>query len=270
MTNAEATETVEVIRRPPILDIRLNRPAARNALTRAMEAFINGVLDEAEADPDIRAVTLRGNGPVFSAGHDLNEATADMTNPDVPPSRTKGLPRAWYFRKPLLAGVHGYVGPAANELIAPCDFVIAAKRTRFSFEQTRMGSETSGGTILNFQLPMRVIKKLWLMGGWFDADKALQMDYVQRVVPAEKLDEETDRWAIDAGKTPPEHYAAAKEAIHRSYEIRGLSGIVLIGNKSSSRGLTQDQEFYDIVDREGLKAALQWRRRQFEPELGQI
>jgi enoyl-CoA hydratase len=264
-----APEFLEVSRRPPVLDVRLNRPAARNALTRRMEADFDALLDAAEADPEIRVVTVRGNGPAFSAGHDLQEARADMSA-EGPPRRVRGLPRAWYFGKALVAGVHGYVGPGANEWIAACDFVIAAEGTRFGFEQVRLGAESSGGLILNFQLPMRVVKKLWLMGGWFDADRALQWDYVQRVVPAASLDEETDRWAQEAARTPPEHYAVAKEAIHRAYEIRGLAGLALIQNKRSSRGLVDDREFYEHVRRHGLKAALEWRSSQFDAELGKI
>jgi enoyl-CoA hydratase/carnithine racemase len=269
MAGDRAHDLLDVRWRPPVVDIRLDRAAARNALTRRMEEDVDRILDEAEADPDVRAVTIRGNGPVFSAGHDLHEATADMVGAGVP-RRTRRLPRAWYFGKALIAGVHGYVGPAANEWIAPCDFVIAAEGTRFGFEQLRMGAESSGGTILNFQLPMRVVKKLWLLGGWFDAAKALELDYVQRVVPAEELDAETDRWALEASRTPPEHYAAAKEAIHRAYEIRGLAGIALVQNKVSSRGLVHDREFYERVERDGLPAALRWRSGQFDPDVGRI
>jgi len=263
------SDLLQVTRRPPVLDVRLNRPQARNALTRRMEADLDALLDVAEADPEIRAVTIRGNGPAFSSGHDLQEATAEMTG-EGPARRTRGLPRPWYFGKALIAGVHGYVGPAANEWIAACDFVIAAAGTRFGFEQVRMGAESSGGLILNFQLPMLAVKKLWLLCGWFDADKALQWDYVQRVVPADKLDEETDRWALEAARTPPEHYALAKEAIHRAYEIRGLAGLALIQNKLSSRGLVHDQEFYERVQRDGLQAALKWRSAQFDTDVGRI
>jgi enoyl-CoA hydratase/carnithine racemase len=263
-------ELIDVTWRPPVVDVRLNRPKVRNAMNRKMEADIDEVLDLAEADGEIRAVTIRGNGPVFSSGHDLAEATGDMTGTPQRRRKQRQLPRSWYFGKALIAGVHGYVGPAANEWIATCDFLIAAEGTRFGFEQVRMGAESSGGTILNLQLPMRVIKKLWLMGGWFDAEKALQLDYVQRVVPPDQLDAETDRWANEAARTPPEHYAMAKEAIHRAYELRGLADIVVVQNKLSSRGLVHDQEFYERVNRDGLKEALKWRSSQFDPEVGKI
>ncbi len=268
-------ETLEIIHRPPILDVRLNRPEARNAMTFQMDDELDRILDEAEDDPEIRAVTIRGNGPIFCAGHDLKEVASGYRTEGVPSGmprsyRRPRMPRAWYFKKPLIAGVHGYVGPMANHFIAGCDFVIAAEGTRFSFEQTRMGGGAAGGTILSFQLPMRVVKKLWLMGGWFDADKAHDMDYVQRVVPADELDAETDRWAIEASKIPSQQYAGAKEMIHRVYEIRGLVGIAMIQNKVTGHGSAEDRKFFEMVQERGMKEALKYRDSQFDQSVAQI
>jgi enoyl-CoA hydratase/carnithine racemase len=251
-------ETLEIIHRPPILDVRLNRPEARNAMTFQMDDELDQILDEAEDDPEIRAVTIRGNGPIFCAGHDLKEVASGYRTEGVPSGmprsyRRPRMPRAWYFKKPLLAGVHGYVGPMANHFIAGCDFVIAAEGTRFSFEQTRMGGGAAGGTILNFQLPMRV-----------------DMDYVQRVVPLAELDAETDRWAIEASKIPSQQYAAAKEMIHRVYEIRGLVGIAMIENKVTGHGSAEDRKFFEMVQERGMKEALKYRDSQYDQSVAEI
>lgn len=270
-----AYETLEIVKRGPILDVRLNRPEARNAMTFKMDAELDLILDEAEDDPEVAAVTLRGNGVLFCAGHDLKEVAAGYRSEGRPSGLPKHMtrpqmPRAWYFKKPLIAGVHGYVGPMGNHLIAGCDFVIAAEGTRFSFEQTRMGGGAAGGTILNFQLPMRVVKKLWLMGGWFDTEKALAMDYVQRVVPLEDLEGETLRWAEEAAKIPAEQYTGAKEMIHRCYEIRGLVGIAMIQNKVSGHGSVKDRKFFEMVQEVGLKDALKWRDGQFDQSVARV
>ena len=93
-----------------------------------------------------------------------------------------------------------------------------------------------------FLLPMRVIKQMWLLGGWFDADKAMQLDYVQRVVPIDKLDNELARWAESAAGLNTEQIAVYKEGIHRMYEIAGLLGIIGFGNKVSGHVSGVDKE----------------------------
>src|SRR2546430_6997847 len=57
--------------------------------------------------------------------------------------RVPTLERAWYFKKPLIIGVHGYVGPHANHMLGPADFVIAAKETRLDRKSTRLNSSHS-------------------------------------------------------------------------------------------------------------------------------
>jgi enoyl-CoA hydratase/carnithine racemase len=262
-------ETLQIMTEGAVQEILLDRPEARNAINLKMEAELALVLDSAEADPDIRAVTIRGAGAIFSAGHDLKEFAQNylregdtIGRPELPT-----LPRAWYFSKPLLAGVHGYVGPEANRLIASCDFVIAAEDTRFSFEQARLGSAQPMDPIISFALPMGVVKKLWLMGGWFDADSALQWQYVQRVVPLDRLQHELRRWADQTAQVPPSRYASAKEAMRHQFAQRGLvpSTEVRTFKRDSAR-----EQFYHVLLEKGMKAALQYRDKSFDSDVSRV
>lgn len=269
-----------VNRRGPVMEVLINRPEARNAMNFPLDAEWDSLLDMAEEDPEVRVVTLRGVGPVFSAGHDLKEVADGYRNKDratgqAPPwevaaRRGPHLPRSWYFRKGLIAGVHGYVGPAAQHFLAPFDFVIAAEGTRFSFEQARLGGGGQGGTVISQLLPMRVLKKFWLMGGWLDADTALQLQYVQRVVPPEELEAEVNCWADQMAMVPPEQISNGKEGIHRLYEIQGLLGIVGIGNKISGHGSGRDKEFFAMVQERGMKEALKFRDAAFKPDIAKV
>jgi len=282
MTEAVSTsppgtyEFLAVQRRGPVLDVRLSRPEARNALTFALGAEWDAVLDEAESDDGVRVVTLTGEGPVFSAGHDLKEVAGGYANRDSAHGtawerQRPSLPRSWYFPKPIVAGVHGYVGPAANHLLAPCDFVIAVTGTRFSFEQTRMGGGGAGGTVIAFQVPMRALKKLYMLGGWFDADTALEWQYVQRVVPSvEEMRAEVARWADDLAKVPEAQIASAKEGIRRIYELMGLLNVAGVGNKVSGHGSTRDKSFFEMVQEKGLREALRQRDSAFDTNISKI
>jgi enoyl-CoA hydratase/carnithine racemase len=264
-----------VDRRGPVLEVQLNRPEARNALTFALEEEWTRVLDAAETDPEVHVVTLTGVGPVFSAGHDLKEVAEGYASNspawEAAARRGPHLPRSWYFRKPIVAGVHGYVGPAANHMLGPVDFIIAAAGTRFSFEQTRMAGGGAGGTIIAFQMPMRALKKLYMLGGWFDAETALDWQYVQRVVPtADDVRKEVAAWADDLAKIPSRQLASAKEGIHRVYELMGLLNVMGVQNKVSGHGSERDVNFFKMVEEKGLREALRERDAQFSREIAHI
>ena len=277
-------ELIEVEKKGSVLECWLNRPEARNALSTAMEEEWEDILEIAQADDEIKVVTLQGRGPVFSAGADMKEYAETFVDGQStpgsdgelkrPPPRSNAsrrlwplpavdnpmLPRSWYFRKTLIAGVHGYVGPYAQRMLAPFDIMIAAEGTRFSWEQARMGSQNHPLAIYAFQLPMRVLKQLLLLGGWFDAEKAAELNLVQRVVPADEVSDQVAKFAEVASTLKIETIAAYKEGIHRMYEIAGLNGMIGIGNNinahiAGSRG----GEFHGTLKETGMDDALKKR-----------
>jgi enoyl-CoA hydratase len=257
-----------------VLDLLLNRPEKRNAITHQMTAELNETLDQAELDPGVRAVALRGAGPIFSAGHDLKEQAIksfpDQLYPLASPSVAPALPRAWYFRKPLIAGVHGYVGPYALALLSCCDFVIAAEGTRFSCEVFRSTAPEMPWLPLYEQLPLRVIKKLFLMGGWMDAEEALQFQLAQRVVPVEGLEDETLRWAKQAALIPSETFGHSKETIHRTYEIMGLGLAHTVLKRWGPPRPPTGSSFKQTLEEKGLKEAVRERDARFDEGISRV
>src|SRR5690349_16765723 len=131
-----AYETLQIATDGPVREIVLNRPDQRNAINTKLEEELAHAVEAAEADDAIRAVTIRGAGRIFSAGHDLKEFAEIYLGSDDPIIQTHlpQLTHNWFFSKALLVGVHGYVGPEANKLVAAADFALAAQGTRFSFE----------------------------------------------------------------------------------------------------------------------------------------
>lgn len=258
----------------PICEVTLNRPEVRNAWNALMHHEFDRMLDEAADDDDVKVVTVRGAGEVFSAGHDLKEVASGYASVGKPggwdPHRVPQLPRAWYFHKPIIAGVHQYVGPVAMHALGTFDFVIAAEGTRFSFEQTRMGGGGNGGTTMVFHFPMRVWKKLYMMGGWMDAEQAREFHFVQRVVKREELDAEVRRWAEEICRVAQRQVQTAKEGIHRQYELMGLGNMELVQNRNSGHGSKPDMEWFQKVMDVGLKAALAERDGGFDQDLARI
>ena len=271
--------TLAVTQEDGVVQVILNRPEARNAISHRMQAEIDIALDEAEIDPEVKAVVLRGEGVIFSAGHDLKEQAAGksfpaLTFPHASPSISPRLPRAWYFRKPLIGAVHGYVGPYAIALVACCDFNIAAEHTRFSCEVFRSSYPDVGWLPLYVQLPMRVIEKLWLMGGWMDAEQALQFQFVQRVLPPEDVTAEALRWAHQAAQIPTESFAHSKEKIRRSVELLGLSALPSVLDRFGPPPERQPEsgpaQFGDVLAEQGLREAVRRRDEKFDPGISRV
>ncbi|HEV3313207.1 MAG TPA: enoyl-CoA hydratase/isomerase family protein [Chloroflexota bacterium] len=258
-----------------IADVVLNRPEKRNALTRRMQVDFDQILMEAMLEDEIKVVMLRGAGKVFSAGADLIEAGQSYLDtgnyvekdPNAPPH----LRRAWYFTKPLIAGVHGYVGPRATMILGNFDFLIAAEGTKFSFEHSREAARGVGGEPFHLQVPMRVLKKLIMMGGWFDAEQALDLHIVQRVVPVDEVAAETRRWAEELAKIPTEHFQVAKMSIHRMYELMGLLNMKAVQNLEVGHPPTKEnQAWWAEAVEGGLTKALPSRDGGFDDDIARL
>lgn len=273
-----------------VVELVLNRPDKRNAITHEMDDELMLALDELELDDAVRAVILRGEGKVFSAGHDLGQQAAAIAwmagggdirkaksfhqraYPHHVPSIQPRLPRPWYFRKPLIGAVHEYVGPYAMALVACCDFTIAGTGTRFSGEVARGTGFVPGieWVPMYAQLPMRVLAKLWLLGGWMDAEQALEFQFVQRVVAPEEVLTEAHRWAKQAALTAPEGFAQSKDVIRRSFELLGLGqlgyAIPRFGPPMGAQGTT----VFSTLGEKGLAAALVERNAGFDEDVSRV
>jgi enoyl-CoA hydratase/carnithine racemase len=271
-------ETLKVTVDGPIVEVLLNRPERRNALNFQLVREFNGLLAEAKYDREVRVVTVCGEGKVFSAGHDLNDVKEVAAarergepHPEVDPLVPEGPMPSWYFPKPLIAGVHGFVGPEALKTIANFDFVLAAEGTRFSYEQTRIRTSAPGGNPLVFLLPMRVWKKMLMLGGWFDAEQALDFHFVQRVVSEEALRGEVRAWAEQLAAMPSEDIQIAKQGIHRQYELMGMINMDLLHNRLPT-GPMEANGFWSQVGGAGgeLKTALSRRDKDADSVIGRI
>lgn len=271
----EQFETILINRKGPVFEIVLNLPDSRNAITYLMEAEILLACRIAAADDDIKVITLRGNGKVFCAGHDLKEVAsgyATVGRPAGKPYRLPGLFGMWYCPKPIIAAVHGYVGPMGIvDLLANCDFILAAEGTRFSFEQARFGGGNLSYSPIMFQLPPRVWAKMCMIGGWFDAEQATKWDFVQRVVPEDKLQDELDLWAEQIALVPLGQLTATKTNLHRQFELMGLANFALVQNQGSGHGLdTEDVEFFQMVAEIGMKEALKYRSEDVNTDMTRV
>jgi enoyl-CoA hydratase len=239
--------------------IRLNRPKALNALNSQLIAELSAQLDAFEADDAISCIVLTGSERAFAAGADIKEMRegnfADYYRRD-PFANLDRVPRT---RKPIIAGVAGFALGGGCELAMMCDFIIAADTAKFGQPEITLGVMPSwGGT----QRMTRAIGKaksmdLHLTGRMMDAQEAERCGLVARIVPAEKLMEETLAAAKKIASMGQLAAMANKEGVNAAFETPLAEGLKLERRIFYGLFATEDQK-------EGMAAFAEKRPPNFK------
>jgi enoyl-CoA hydratase/carnithine racemase len=174
--------------------LTLNNPERRNALSRTMLQHLKRALDRAAADKAVRAVVIRAAGPVFSSGHDLRELVGQPES-DVATLFdlcTNVMETVRTLPKPVIAQVHALATAAGCQLVATCDLVVASENATFATPGVKNGlfCTTPGVAVARAVGPRKAMEML-LTGTPISATEAQRADLVNRIVPAERLEEET-------------------------------------------------------------------------------
>jgi enoyl-CoA hydratase len=255
----------------PSARITLNRPDKLNALSYALVDALRDALVRAADDDDVKVVVLRGAGRAFSAGYDLNEEVEDqiegadawhqVLSKDV--SVTLELLR---LPKPTIAAVHGWCLAGGCELAMACDVIIAADDARFGEPEIRYGSGPVT-LLMPFLIGQKRTNELLFTGDAIDAVEAERIGLINRVVPADRLEEEVDALIAKIAPTPLPVLRYTKLGLLRAYDAMGLSQAVAANLDLSailnSSNTPEQREFDAIAARDGLKAALAWRDRRY-------
>jgi len=239
--------------------IRLNRPAALNALCDAMMQEIGDQLLAFDDDPGIGAIILTGNEKAFAAGADIKEMK-DRAHPaalleDFIGKRWETVLRV---QKPVIAAVAGFALGGGCELAMMCDFILAADSARFGQPEINLGvMPGAGGT----QRLTRAVGKskamdLVLTARMMDAAEAERANLVSRVFPADQLIPEALKIAERIAALSPVAVALAKQAVNRAFETTLAEGVRHERALFLSLFGTADQ-------REGMAAFIEKRKPAF-------
>jgi hypothetical protein len=90
------------------------------------------------------------------------------------------------------------------------------------------------------------------------------------VVPQDQLAAEIRRWGLELTKIVPGQIKAAKDTLHRIYELMGLVNIAAVGNRASGHGAEPNREFYRVLLEQGMRAALKLKDSGFDPTLAKV
>jgi enoyl-CoA hydratase/carnithine racemase len=202
--------------------LTLNHPERRNALSRPLLQALRDALARIAADPAVRVVVLRAAGPVFSSGHDLRELAGGTGDEyaslfalctDVMEA-IRGLPQ------PVIAQVQGLATAAGCQLAATCDLVVAAEDAAFATPGVKIGLFcTTPGVALCRAVPAKKAMEMLLTGTPVSAHEAERLGLVNRVVPADRLAEETLRLARQIAAASPYTVALGKRAFYEQLPL---------------------------------------------------
>jgi len=216
-------EHVLVERRDGVAWVTLNRPEARNALSRAVNVELARIAVELGADAGVRAVVLTGAGDAaFCAGADLKErkgvAAAD-TGPFV--DAIAGAIDAWAnLPKATIAAMNGSAYGGGLELALACDFRIAVRGAELGLTEVKLGiMPGAGGTQrLPRLIGVAAAKELILLGRRISAERARELGLVMDVVEPDALRSVIDALLAELATCAPLSIAKAKEAIDRGID----------------------------------------------------
>src|SRR5690606_1220937 len=125
--------------------ITLNRPKVLNAINRMMVAEILSVMEDFDADENVRVIVLSGKGRAFAAGADINEMANDNAVDFELRDQFKDWDRLAMIKKPIIGAVQGYALGGGFELALCCDLLFTADDTEFGFPEVNLGVMPGAG-----------------------------------------------------------------------------------------------------------------------------
>lgn len=223
--------TLKITRAGAVVTVALNRPAVRNAFDDILIGELTTVFATLGDDAAVRAIVLAGEGPVFSAGADVNwmkrsiSFTKDQNKADA--IRMSGMFRAIdECAKPVIGRVHGLCLGGGMGLISCCDVVVAVEPAQFAFTEVKLGIVPA--VISAYVAPKigaAAARRYFLTAELFSAEEARRLGLVHEVVAPDQLDPRIAEIVAALMKAGPKAVATAKALIPQVLSRSRLNAI---------------------------------------------
>jgi len=241
-------QTVLYEERDAIAIITLNRPDKLNTLTESVVKGVADGIDRATASQQVRAVVLRGEGRVFTAGYDLVAASdggwsSPYDAPSVKPregawdpvrdyqwmnTNVERFMKIWHCPKPVIGQIHGFAVGGATDLVLCCDQLFMAEDAYIGYAPSRIfGTPTT--MLWVYRLGLEHAKQFLLTGQAIDAPTAHRIGLVSHVYPLSELAERVEEHASRFQHIPANQLALNKLLINQAFENMGLRTTQLLG-----------------------------------------
>ncbi|PNQ75821.1 enoyl-CoA hydratase [Erythrobacter sp. SAORIC-644] len=187
MGESAMSEEVLTSEEDGILVVTINRPEAKNAMTKAAAEGIAAAMDRLDSDDNLRVGILTGAGGTFCSGMDL-KGFLRGESPSIEGRGFGGIVQK-PPEKPLIAAVEGYALAGGLELMIACDLVVASAGAKFGIPEVKRGLVAAAGGVMMLpdQIPERIAMELALTGDFIDAARAYELGLINRITDGEAL-----------------------------------------------------------------------------------
>src|SRR5271156_450477 len=259
------TDKVLYEKKGEVAYVTLNRPRVKNAIDLEMHLRLREIWMDFRDDPKLRVAILTGAGDAFCAGADLKthvpewaDAGPSLARDKLPDGFAGGITRGLHrLYKPIIAACNGWVLGGGLELAMACDIRIASERAQFGSFELRRGMHPADGGIVRLVniCGVGIALEMELTGEPIDAQRALQVNMVSRVVPHDQLMTAVDDMVARILRNDRRAVESAKETIFEvigrkldeKINVECLFGYALFGgNPELAR---RSQQFLDKADR---------------------
>ena len=247
---------VAVLRRGPAARVEMRWPEKRNALSVAMMDRLSAALREAAGEEGARAIVLAGAGPAFSAGHYLPEmvGASPEEQRQVFLACSALMETIRVLPLPVIAEVRGIATAAGCQLVAACDLAVAAETARFATPGVRIGLFCSTPMVpVSRAVGRKRAMEMLLTGDFVDAPTALDWGLVNRVVPEDRLEAESQTFVERIAEASPFVVALGKRAFHRQAGLSVEDAYAQMSEVMCGNAVEPDAQ-------EGMRAFLEKRR----------
>jgi Enoyl-CoA hydratase/carnithine racemase len=209
-----------------VATVRLDRPEHGNAIDEAMARELSELATRLAEDPSVRVVLLGGNGPMFSAGGDIDLFTSTPAA-GLPPLLRRmiddyhlALERLAELEAPIVAAVRGAAAGGGLGMVCAADYVVTADDAVFTVGYGGIGLTADGGNTwyLPRLLGMRRAQEMFLLNRRLTAAEALDWGLVNRVVPAEDVEAEAEAVAATLATGPTRAFGGMRRLLRQSYD----------------------------------------------------
>jgi len=251
-----------------ILRLILNDPNRRNALSEEMLAALDVAFDAASANPDVRVVILAAAGPVFCAGHDLKEMTANRQNADqgrgyftkILNQCSSVMQKIVTCPKPMIAEIDGVATAAGCQLVASCDLAVASDAAQFCTPGVHIGLFCSTPMVaLSRNLANKHAMEMLLTGDMVPASRAAEIGLVNHIVPAAELTAASMALAQKIAAKSSLTLATGKRAFYQQKEMDLADAYIYAAEVMVENMLARDAE-------EGIAAFIEKRPPDWRDE----
>lgn len=241
---------------PPIAIITMNRGDKRNALSLGMMEEMIDSFRTLGQQQEVRSIILAGTGPAFSAGHDLSELIDRQVGDyrHVFDVCTELMTLIQSIPQPVIAEVNGVATAAGCQLVAACDMAVATEDSKFATPGVRIGLFcTTPMVALTRAIGRKRALEMLLTGTPIDAATAMAWGLVNRVVPPERLREETNALAHRIAEASPLTVSVGKQAFYTQIDLDQPKAYAYAKEVMSLNAMAEDAQ-------EGMGAFLEKRK----------